>query len=125
MRILDMDNVEIEEPDFKLGYLTPETIFIERHEAIEAVAEEGHWEVTAEYPNGGKDVEWIVDVEKVEAKEAWDEYEDIYRYILYTEEELEAIEAERNKPTLEDRVVAVENQLAAMEQAYTEGVASA
>lgn len=37
----------------------------------------------------GIDLKRVVDQEKTEGKEAWDEYEDIQRYILYTEEELE------------------------------------
>lgn len=113
MRILDINDIEIESPDLELGYLIEESIFVQHHEAIEAVEEEGHWEVVAEYPNGGQDVEWIIDVAKVEAKEAWDEYEDIYRYILYTEEQLAEIEAAKNQPTMEDR-------LAMMEAAYAD-----
>lgn len=38
----------------------------------------------------GLDIVRVVDKEAVEAKEAWDEYEDIQRYKLYTQEELEA-----------------------------------
>lgn len=103
MRILDEHNIEIENPDSELGYLKEETLFIQHHEAVEAVAETGHFEVIAEYPNGGKDVKWIIDVAAVEAAEAWDEYEDIYRYVLYTAEELAerqrlAEEAYRNSP---------------------------
>ena len=103
MRILDEHNIEIENPDYELGYLKEETLFIQHHEAVEAVAEEGHFEVIAEYPNGGKDVKWVIDVAAVEAAEAWDEYEEIYRYVLYTEEELAerqrlAEEAYRNSP---------------------------
>lgn len=37
----------------------------------------------------GMDVRWIVDSPQVDAKEAYDEYEDIQRYKLYTEEELQ------------------------------------
>ena len=37
----------------------------------------------------GIDVDRIVDVEYQQAKDAWDEYEDIKRYKLYTEEELQ------------------------------------
>lgn len=37
----------------------------------------------------GIDLKQEVDKERVEAKEAWDEYENIQRYILYTQEELE------------------------------------
>lgn len=36
----------------------------------------------------GCDVKYIIDVEHEDAKEAWDEYEDIQRYKLYTEEQL-------------------------------------
>ncbi|WP_407450075.1 hypothetical protein [Fibrobacter sp.] len=126
MRIFDVNNVEIESPDLEKGYLKEDSLFVMHHEATEAVDEEGHWEVIAEYPEtGGQDVEWFVDVPAVVAKEAWDEYEDIYRYIEYTEEELAEIEAEKNKPTIEDRVTAIESQILAMEEAYSEGVASA
>ena len=45
---------------------------IHHHEAVEAVEEQGHWETVAEYPEtGGKDVQWVVDVPGVEAREAW------------------------------------------------------
>lgn len=43
----------------------------------------------------GLDIESVVDKEKVEAKEAYDEYEDIQRYIKYTQEELEAHQAQQ------------------------------
>ena len=97
MRILDENNIELaeEEVNLELGYLRPESIISIHHEATEEVKEVGHYEVIAEYPNGGKDVAWIIDVPGTEAKEAWDEYEDIQRYVLYTEEELAAKEAEK------------------------------
>ena len=90
MRIFNADKTqELENPDLALGYLLDDTLFIAHHEAIEAVEEQGHYETVAEYPNGGKDVVWVVDVPAVEAREAYDEYEDIKVYIPYTEEELE------------------------------------
>lgn len=97
MRILDENNIELteEEVNLELGYLRPESIISIHHEATEEVKEVGHYEVIAEYPNGGKDVAWIIDVPGTEAKEAWDEYEDIQRYILYTEEELAARDTEK------------------------------
>ena len=97
MRILDENNIELTEGqiNLELGYLMPESIISIHHEAIEETKEVGHYEVIAEYPNGGKDVAWIIDVPGTEAKEAWDEYEDIQRYVLYTEEELAAKEAEK------------------------------
>ena len=101
MRILDQNGAElqIENIDQALGRLVEEKLFIAHHEAVDAIKEEGHWVTVAEYPNGGKDVEWIVDVAGAEAVEAWDEYEDIYRYVPYTDDELASIaEAEANDP---------------------------
>ena len=97
MRILDENNIELteEQINLELGYLRPESIISIHHEATGEVKEIGHYEVIAEYPNGGKDVAWIIDVPGTEAKEAWDEYEDIQRYVLYTEEELAARDAEK------------------------------
>lgn len=97
MRILDENNIELtkEEVNLELGYLKPESIISIHHEATKEVKAVGHYEVIAEYPNGGRDVAWIIDVPGVEAKEAWDEYEDIQRYILYTEEQLATKEEER------------------------------
>lgn len=84
-------------------------IFIAHHEAIEAVKEVYHYETEREYPNGGRDVKKVVDIPAVEAKEAWDEYDDIQRYKLYTPEEY----AERHKydsiPTTETRVSVLES----------------
>lgn len=102
MRILNENNIEIQNPDLDKGYLKEDSLFVMHHEAIEAVEEQGHWETIAEYPNGGKDIEWKIDVEGKEAKDAWDEYEEIYRYVLYTPEELAKIEEERNRPTIEE-----------------------
>lgn len=88
MRIFDeLDNL-LETFDETKGYLKNDSLFIRHHEAVEAVEEQGHWETIAEYPNGGKDVDWIVDVPAVAAKEAWDEYEDILRFVPFSAKEL-------------------------------------
>ena len=115
MRILDENNIELieEQINLELGYLRPESIISIHHEAIEKTKEVGHYEVIAEYPNGGKDVAWIIDVPGIEAKEAWDEYEDIQRYILYTEEELAAKDAEKKAKEEEAMLNAQLRQLAA------------
>ena len=97
MRILDEQGNELETYDNTKGYLANDKVLIAHHEAVEAVEEQGHFETIAEYPNGGKDVEWVVDTLGVEAAEAWDEYEDIYRYIPYTAAELAEIEEARKK----------------------------
>ena len=75
MRILNQNDIELteEEVNLELGYLRPESIISIHHEATEEAKEVGHYEVIAEYPNGGKDVIWVIDVPGIEAKEAWDE----------------------------------------------------
>jgi len=110
MEIYNENMERIEKPDLSLGYLKPSTR-TEHHEAIEGVEEVWHYETIAEYPNGGKDVEKVIDVPGVEAKDAWDEEIQIQVYVLYTPEELEAIEAQKNKPTLEQRVTTLEEKV--------------
>ena len=114
MRILDENNIELteEQINLELGYLRPESIISIHHKAVEEVKEVGHYEVIVEYPNGGKDVVWIIDVPGTEAKEAWDEYEDIQRYVLYTEEELAARDAEKKAKEEEAKLNAQLRQLA-------------
>lgn len=111
----------IENPDLNLGRLKADIRTV-HHEAVSGVEEQWHFETIAEYPNGGKDVKKVVDVPGVEAKEAWDEKIPIYIYIPYTEEEMAAIEEEKNKPSIDDRVTTIEQQLASYEAAYMEGV---
>lgn len=89
MKIIDENKNEITNPDLDLGYLVNDTETI-HHDAIEAVEEKSHYETIAEYPNGGKDVQKIIDIEEVKAKDAWDEEIPIQKYILYTAEELKA-----------------------------------
>lgn len=88
MRIFDENNIEIKEPDISKGYLINDSLFLCHHEATESKEEEGHYETVKEYPNGGKDVRWVVDKPAVQAIEAWDEYEEIKRYVKFTDSEL-------------------------------------
>ena len=99
----------IENPDLTLGYLKSDTR-TEHHEAVEGVTEVWHYETIAEYPNGGKDVRKVVDVPGVAAQAAWDEEIPIQIYVPYTQEELDRMEAERNKPTMTDRLIALEEE---------------
>ena len=104
------ENMErIENPDLSLGYLTDSTR-TEHHEAVEGVQEVWHYETVAEYPNGGKDIRKVVDVPGVEAQAAWDEEIPIQIYVPYTQEELDRMEVERNKPTTDERVAQLEAQ---------------
>ena len=120
MRILDENGAEIQKPDYDKGYVIEDKCFVTRHEAVEAMEEQGHWDVIAEYPNGGKDVAWVVDIPGVEAAEAWDEYEDILRFVLFTPEELEKIEVRKNQLTLEERIAELEEALALLLAGVTE-----
>ena len=103
MRILDENNVEVTNPDLEKGYLRNETIVIRHHEAIEASPGKSHIEVIKTYNNGGKDVITVWDEKPTEAKEAWDETEEIQRYIPYSADELAKIakkeEEAKNKET--------------------------
>ena len=81
----------VENPDLTLGYLTGSTEEI-THPAVEGVDEQWHWETVTEYPNGGKDVQKVVDRPGVQAQEEWVEQVPIQKYIRYTAEELAAQE---------------------------------
>ena len=99
----------IENPDLTLGYLKSGTR-VEHHNAIEGVTEVWHYETIAEYPNGGNDVQKVIDVPGVAARAAWDEEIPIQIYVPYTQEELDRMEAERNKPSTDERVAQLEAQ---------------
>ena len=125
-RILDAHGNELKQEDIDLnaGKLVDETITV-HHDAVEGVEEVSHVEVLKEYyetgPDGtpvldedghkivfGKDVKTIIDVPGVEAKEAWDEQEEIQRYIPYTAEELDKIAKEKADDQARAAVAAAE-----------------
>ena len=111
MTIIDENGAAIENPDLTLGYLVDDTEPVE-HPAVEGVEEVSHYETVAEYPNGGKDVQRVVDVPGVPAQAAWTEQVPVQRYIRYTDEELAAQEEARKKAEarkkLPERVDALE-----------------
>ena len=115
MKIIDETGAVVENPDLTLGYLTASTEEI-THPAVEGVEEQWHWETVTEYPNGGKDVQKIVDRPGVKAQEEWVEQVPVQRYIRYTAEELAAQEEERKKAEarkkLPDTVAALHAALA-------------
>lgn len=89
MKIVDENGVELTvEPDLTLGRLVDDAEIV-HHEATHAVEKESHWVTIRTYPNGSQDVEEVVDVEPVAAKDAWDETVPIQRYIKYTQDELD------------------------------------
>lgn len=96
--------------DFEKGYLKPDKLVTVHHEATPfkkgrtaqeiaqeletqgVIIEKGYgdmlYRVAKEYENGGRETELIEDEPDAEAKEAYDEYEDIQVYVPYTETEL-------------------------------------
>lgn len=97
MKVYNKDKTqELQEYDLSKGYLRPDKLLIKHCEKIE---EQGHYETLAEYENGGKEVEWVVDVA---GQEEHDEYEDIQVYIPYTEKELAQMEIAELKGKLYD-----------------------
>ena len=103
MKIIDENGAVVENPDLTLGYLTADTEEI-THPAVEGVEEQWHWETVTEYPNGGRDVQKIVDRTGVTAQEEWVEQVPIQKYIRYTSEELAAQEEARKKQEAKDKL---------------------
>ena len=103
MKILDETGAVVENPDLTLGYLTADAEEV-IHPAVEGVEEQWHWETVTEYPNGGKDVQKIIDVPGVPAQAAWTEQVPVQRYIRYTAEELAAQEEARKKQEAKDKL---------------------
>ena len=103
MKIIDENGAAIETPDLTLGYLVDDTEPVE-HPSVEGVDEVSHYETVAEYPNGGRDVQKVIDVPGVPAQAAWTEQMPVQRYIRYTEEELAAQEEARKKQEAKDNL---------------------
>ena len=95
MRVFNEDKTkELFEFDITKGYLKDDELIVHIPEQDE-VQEQFHYEIIKEYENGGKDVKRIVDVEFEPYIPARDEIEPIQVYVLYTEEELFKINAEK------------------------------
>ena len=106
MRILDINGIEISDPDYEAGYTVEEVVVTAHHDAAEAVEERWHYEVVAEYPNGSREMAKVVDVPGSPAQDAWDETEEILRWIPYSAEELAQRQAERLAREAEERAAA-------------------
>lgn len=115
MEVYNEKMERIKDPDFSRGRTRPGVRKVV-HAAVEAVKEKWHYKTVREYPNGGRDIEKVVDVPGVEGKEAWVEEVPILIYEPMSEEELAAIEARKNAPTLEKRVEQLEESLRAIEK---------
>ena len=105
MKVYNQDKTNIlEEYDLTKGYLKDDKL-IHHYDEIPFIEEKGHYETIREYANGGKDVEWVVDVKGQEYHPSRDEEEKIYVYIPYTSIELEEIRKnklrQKRKPLLQ------------------------
>lgn len=123
MKIIDNNGAEITNPDLALGYLTASTEEI-THPAVEGVEEQWHWETVTEYPNGGKDVQKVVDRPGVQAQEEWVEQVPIQKYIRYTAEELAAQAEAREKAEQQAKLPTTDERLAALEAAMLDLLAA-
>lgn len=103
MKIIDETGAVMENPNLTLGYLITSTEEV-THPAVEGVKEQWHWETVTEYPNGGRDVQKIVDRPGVQAQEEWVEQVPIQKYIRYTAEELAAQEEARKKQEAKEKL---------------------
>ena len=104
MKIIDETGAVVGNPDLTLGYLTADTEEI-THPAVEGVEEQWHWETVTEYPNGGKDVQRVVDVLCVQAQE---EFNDTATTEIYTLSLHDALPISREK--LPETVAALQKE---------------
>lgn len=84
MRILDELGREVAFPGYRKGRLVPDRVLVCCHEAVPEQKEEFHYQVVKEFPNGGREVRRIIDRPGIPAKPAWEEFEEILRYVPYT-----------------------------------------
>ena len=92
-RVEDGDFIDIPESlicDLSKGKLVSDTL-IEHIPEQQEIQEQWHYETIKEYPNGGKDVEKVIDVVGQPYIAEHDEVEDILVYKPYSEQEIKAI----------------------------------
>ena len=96
MRVFNQDKTkELFNYDYSKGYTIKDTL-TKYFKGQNKIEEQGHYEVIAEYPNGGKDIEWVIDVPGQNEILEHNEIEDILIYIEYTAEEIKYINDKQN-----------------------------
>lgn len=88
MKIYNIDKTKEllkEEADENLGRLEYHNDTIHYEEVIEK-QEKGHYEIIGSYPNGGKDMKWVVEEPGVSYTAAYDEPDEYYIYVPYSQE---------------------------------------
>ena len=119
LKIYDAElKVELTNPDLKKGRLEPAKRFVEHHAAVERTF---HYEILADtvgidpsLPDG-----WRKEVEDMAAREAYDEYEEVQKYVPFTDAELAEIaeKAEAEKAQAEKAAAEAAAAKAAAEKA--------
>lgn len=91
MKVYNEDKTqELKEYDLSKGNLVPDKL-ITHIEYQPEIKEKGHYKIIKQYANGGKDVEYIINVKGQKEIQEQDIEEDILVYKLYTDEELNLI----------------------------------
>lgn len=123
MRILDESGQELHEPDMAKGRLVPERVVVAHHEAVEAVPKVTEDVLVWSNPDDPKNALYQkrTVAPAIPAKPAWDETEDILRYVPYTDAELAEI-AEREA---EEEAARKEMEAAAAAEAQKRAVLEA
>lgn len=104
MRVFNQDKTqELTIYDLTKGKLVDDTITT-TIQAVQGQEEVGHYETVAEYPNGGKDIEWIVDQPYIEAQPQREEVEQIQVYIPFTAEEQARYNQQRYENLVESKI---------------------
>lgn len=113
MKIYNADKTqEINESvlDLEKGYLKADKLFIAHHKAVEA-QEAVYSDRVVEEEGGGISVYKDLVSPAVEARETWDEYEDILVYIPYTAEEIEKIADEKRYKELKIELAKIKEDI--------------
>lgn len=113
MKIYNQEKTQelnIDELDFALGHLKNDKLFIAHHDAVEAQEAVYKDRIVMEesgFPSIYKDLVSPA----VEAREAYDEYEDIQVFVLYTEEELKKIADEKRHAELKEELSKIKEDI--------------
>lgn len=113
----------MEAPDLTKGFISP-SVRVVHHEAVEGTPPQWHYETIAEYANGGRDVERVIDVPGIQAQEAWDEEIPIGIYYPYPEQAkgTEKTRAAADMEGLDARLRALESAIAVLTQQLRTGM---
>lgn len=105
-RVEDGDFIDIPDSlicDLSKGKLENDTLIKHIPEQQE-IQEQWHYETVKEYPNGGKDVEKVIDVVGQPYIAEHDEVEDILVYKTYSEHQLKKLENEKKLSELKQKL---------------------